>query len=116
MPRYLTHFHLEGLPSSGNRKLTYLTQEEDSKEFFLGMDNNPIPIDRVRRWLHDGHIVQIKKVLFPSPESFSLFIDKDGLLFFADSFFSEDNQIIIGIYDTKIVPAQFFQEGYAENI
>jgi hypothetical protein len=85
MKYFITHIFNEGLPSKGLRKVTYLTiNDEDEDEYFLGTDNNPLPLDRIRQMEENDKIFSINGDPIELRPGKSLFIDKDGYLYFAD--------------------------------
>lgn len=96
MRHFITHVFNEGLPTSGFRKLTYITiTDEDTpvEEFFLGTDNNPIPLIRIDEMVKNGELLPLHGDYPELPEGKSLFVNSKGELYFANRLDSDSGRV-----------------------
>ncbi len=98
---FITHLihPSEGLPSSnGLRKVFYYNTVEDSTEIFMSTDNNPIDPEEVARFVSTKELIPFKtKVLLP--EGQTLWINKQGCLYFCNRLDMTDKKTLVAIYD-----------------
>lgn len=110
---YITHVVMESFPAEDMRKLLFYTQQEDLNEFFWGTDNNAFPKESIDVLVAANKIVDILQRI-PLEKNQWPWVDKDGVLYIADSKDPMGNRKKIGVYDAVL--KKFYSDSKEESI